>query len=293
VREHQPVTTGRIIAGIDGSSGADTALRWAAAEAEIRDAELVAVMAWGYLDQHPVPGHEGFDPAYGQADADEAANEYVARALGPSHRPVTVQTVCDLPARALLEAAADADLLVMGARGIGGFRGLLVGSVTQRCLNETTVPLALVHEGHLGDPTGPVIVGVDGSDNAAAAFRWAHDEARRRGAHLKALHAWQEPVGGGESFGLVVDDAALEAAAVETVEKAATTASGDPSSVPVERVTARGRAAPVLIEESASAALVVVGHRGHRRWGRVALGSVAQQVAHHSRCPVAVVPLPA
>jgi nucleotide-binding universal stress UspA family protein len=292
VREHRPVTTGRIIAGIDGSSGADAALRWAAGEADIRDAELVALMAWGYLDQHPVPGHEGFDPSYGQGDAEEAATEYVARALGSPHRPVTVQAVCDLPARALLEAAAGADLLVMGARGVGGFRGLLVGSVTQRCLNETTIPLVLVHEAHLGDPSGPVLVGVDGSDNAAVAFRWAHDEARRRGAHLKALYAWQEPMGGGESFGLVVDDAALEEAAVDTVEKAAT-ADGGAGSVTVERVAARGRAAPVLIEESASAAIVVVGHRGHRRWGRVALGSVAQQVAHHSRCPVVVVPLPA
>jgi nucleotide-binding universal stress UspA family protein len=98
-------------------------------------------------------------------------------------------------------------------------------------------------------------------------------------------------MGGGESFGLVVDDAALEQAAVETVEKSATTAADD-TGVTVERVAARGRAAPVLIEESGMAALVVIGHRGHRRWGRVALGSVAQQVAHHSRCPVVIVPIP-
>ena len=285
------MSTQRVIAGIDGSSGADAALRWAAAEADLRDAELVALMAWGYLDQHPVPGHEGFDPAYGQADAERAAGEYVARALGPDHRAVTVQTVNDLPARALLEAAAVADLLVMGARGVGGFRGLMVGSVSLRCLNDTTVPLVLVHEEHLGDPDGPVVVGVDGSENASAAFRWAHDEARRRSAPLKALYAWQEPMGGGESFGLVVDDAALERAAVETVETSATT-DEDGSAVAVERVAARGRAAPVLIEASGTAALVVVGHRGHRSWGRMALGSVTQQVAHHSRCPVAVVPLP-
>jgi nucleotide-binding universal stress UspA family protein len=100
-------------------------------------------------------------------------------------------------------------------------------------------------------------------------------------------------VGGGESFGLVVDDAALEEAAVQTVEKVTTTDDGDAGPVTVERVAMRGRAAPALIEESGAAALVVVGHRGHRRWGRVALGSVAQQVAHHSRCPVVVVPLPA
>ena len=285
------MSTRRVIAGIDGSSGADAALRWAAAEADVRDAELVALMAWGYLDQHPIPGHEGFDPAYGEADAEEAAREYVARALGPDHRAVTVRAVCDLPARALLEAAAGADLLVMGARGVGGFRGLLVGSVSLRCLNDTTVPLVLVHEGHPGDPEGPVVVGVDGSENSSEAFRWAHDEARRRSVPLRALYAWQEPMGGSESFGLVVDDAALERAAVETVEQTATT-DGDDDAVEVERMAARGRAAPVLIQESGNAALVVVGHRGHRSWGRIALGSVPQQVAHHSRCPVAVVPLP-
>ena len=291
MRDHRTVSTRRVIAGIDGSSGADSALRCAAAEADIRDAELVALMAWGYLDQHPAPGHEAFDPAYGQSDAEQAAREYVARALGADHRPVTVQAVCDLPARALLEAAADAELLVMGARGLGGFRGLLVGSVSLRCLNETTVPLVLVHEDQLGDPAGPVVVGVDGSDNAAVAFRWAQDEARRRSVHLRALYAWQEPMGGGESFGLVVDDAALERAAVETVENSATTGADD-GDVTIERVAMRGRAAPVLIEESGMAALVVIGHRGRRRWGRVALGSVAQQVAHHSRCPVVVVPVP-
>jgi nucleotide-binding universal stress UspA family protein len=200
--------------------------------------------------------------------------------------------VNDLPARAILEASADADLLVMGARGVGGFRGLLVGSVSQRCLNETTVPLVLVHEDLLGDPEGPVVVGVDGSENASAAFRWAKDEARLRGVSLKALYAWQEPVGGGESFGLVVDDAALEQAAAETVEKAVPSEGGDDDVANVDRRAVRGRAAPVLIEESGAASLVVVGHRGHRRWGRVALGSVAHQVAHHGRCPVVVVPVP-
>ena len=160
-----------------------------------------------------------------------------------------------------------------------------------RCLNETTVPLVLIHEAHLGDPSGPLVVGVDGSDNAAAAFRWAHAEARRRGAHLKALYAWQEPMGGGDRSGSSSTTPHSKDAAAETVEKAATTTAGAGRSRWSE--SRRGRAAPVLIEESASAAMVVVGHRGHRRWGRAALGSVAQQVAHHSRCPVVVVPIPA
>ena len=197
MREHRPVTTGRIIAASTDRAG-PTPLRWAADEADIRDAELVALMAWGYLDQHPVPGHEGFDPSYGQADAEEAATQYVARALGPQHRPVTVQDGVRSPGAGASSAAAGADLLVMGARGVGGFRGLprRVGDATSSERDHRPAG-ARPSTKHLGDPSGPLVVGVDGSDNAAAAFRWAHAEAdaeaptSRRCTHGRADGRWR------------------------------------------------------------------------------------------------------
>ena len=261
-------------------------MRWAADEADIRDAELVALMAWGYLDQHPVPGHEGFDLGYGQADAEEAATQYVARALGPQHRlsPCRRCAIYAAPRGRRRRRSRSWAPVVSAASGPSS------GSRMQRCLNETTVPLVLVHEAHLGDPSGPLVVGVDGSDNAAAAFRWAHAEARRRGAHLKALYAWQEPMGGGESFGLVVDDAARSGGGGHGGEGRDVRRRCRP--VPVERVAGEDE-------------LHLSSSRSRRRppWSSATVdtvagaaplsASVAQQVAHHSRCPVVVVPIPA
>ena len=59
----------RIVVGVDGSTDADAALRWAVAEAGLHDATLAAVLAWSYLDQHHTRKEEGFDPNYGEEDA--------------------------------------------------------------------------------------------------------------------------------------------------------------------------------------------------------------------------------
>jgi nucleotide-binding universal stress UspA family protein len=127
--------------GVDGSEGSLRALRWALQEARLRGTRLRAVLAWSYLDQPP----DTFDPAYGEDDArqqlDEALAKVAADANGVEIERVVVN---DLPARALLDAGRDADLLVVGARGLGGFKGLLLGSVSQQVAQQARCPVVVV-----------------------------------------------------------------------------------------------------------------------------------------------------
>ena len=205
----------RIIVGVDGSAGSERALRWAVEEGRFRGAEVRAVMAWGLLDQHPTPDGQQFNPRYGDDDATATLETYVAAALGDGAAGVELRAVNDLPARALLDAARDADLLVVGSRGLGGFRGLLLGSVSRRCANLASTPLVVVREVAEPDANGGrgIVVGVDGSESSLAALRWAVEEGGHRDQPVQVLHAWQEQAFGMDPYGMAVDATPWESAA--------------------------------------------------------------------------------
>jgi nucleotide-binding universal stress UspA family protein len=138
-----------------------------------------------------------------------------------------------------------------------------------------------------------VVVGVDGSDNAWHALDWAVGEAKLRGATLKVVCSFEDPVtsvGLGTAFGVgtpvTVDPGVMENAARSIVEQAATRV-GD---VPVELVSRADRPGDVLCEESDGASLLVVGSRGHGALGSLLLGSVSNHVVHHATCPIVVIP---
>lgn len=135
------MTTGVIVAGFDGSAQAAAALRWAAEEAKLRGARLRAVYAWSYLDQ----AGKTFDPGFGEDDVRRLLDDAIDE-LGPEAADIDIERVIvnDLPARGLLEAAQDADLVVVGARGVGGFRGLLLGSVSQQVAHHAPCPVVIV-----------------------------------------------------------------------------------------------------------------------------------------------------
>lgn len=137
-----------IVVGLDGSPESKEALRWAIAEAQLRGARLRVVHAW------VIPAAFGIDAAFVLADAiegfrqegervlDEALAE-VAGESGPDV-PVERQVVQGPASECLLRAAADADLLVVGSRGRGGFAGLLLGSVSQQCTHHAPCPVVIV-----------------------------------------------------------------------------------------------------------------------------------------------------
>lgn len=278
----------RIVIGVDGSEGGATALRWAVREAEVRAGAVVAVLAWGYLDQkHAVAGAD-FNPEYGQGEAEGALTAALEAAL-PAEQVAEIErvVVADLAHSALLETATAEDLLVVGARGLGGFAGLLLGSVSRKVLAESTGPVAVVRDG--GTPDGPVVVGVDGSGPGARALTWAIDESRARGVALRAVHAWTAPFVGGYPFGAATFDPALvEQGARQLLEE--TIADADTTGVEVQPVLTLSSGAGALISEAAGASLVVVGSRGRTGLTRLLLGSVSHQVVEHSPGPVVVVP---
>src|SRR5688572_22940808 len=115
----------RIVVGVDGSEEAEAALLWAAREAEASGSKLTAVLAWSFLDQPRVGDSKPFDAAYGDEDALEMLETILTSVLD-AKRVVDIErrVVCDLPVRALLGASDGAALLVLGARGVGGFKAL-------------------------------------------------------------------------------------------------------------------------------------------------------------------------
>ena len=134
--------SGTIVVGVDGSEGGKAALAWAIEEARIRGARLRALLAWSYLDQ-PVTD---FDPQFGEENARERLEEVIAEVTSGADSGVEIErvVVCDLAARALLEATAGADLVVVGSRGMGGFKGLLLGSVSQQIAHHATCPVVII-----------------------------------------------------------------------------------------------------------------------------------------------------
>ena len=275
----------RIIVGVDGSEGAARALRWAADEADLRGAELVAVLAWGYVDQHP---GVALDLGYGEAEAMAALDALVTGSLEQhTARRVERRAVCGLPARALLDTVTEGDLLVVGSRGLGGFRGLLLGSVSRQCLHHAAVPTVIVREVRPAVASS-VVVGVDGSPQAEAALGWAVSEARLRHASLSVVHAYPLAVPGGPFSAISIDQPLLAEAAARVVDAAI---SGiDTSDVDITPLVPCGSAAGVLIEAGDDADLIVVGSRGLGAARRLLLGSVTSQVVHHAGAPVVVVP---
>jgi nucleotide-binding universal stress UspA family protein len=144
VPEQWAAESSGIVVGVDGSDHAARALRWAREEAVLRGSSLTAVLAWGLLDQHHVNPEVEFDPKYSDADAVAFLGDAVRSALDGDLADVKLQPVNDLPARALLDTADGAELLVVGARGLGGFRELLLGSVSHRCLTHSLCPTVVV-----------------------------------------------------------------------------------------------------------------------------------------------------
>ena len=140
---------GHIVVGVDGSPESDAALRWAVDEARLRDVALDVVTVWTY----PMPAFVGIPGGYASIElgedlerrAKEAQAEALARTV-PEQAGVVLEArvVKGQPAWALVDAAQDADMLVVGSRGLGGFRELLLGSVSQQCAHHAVCPVVIV-----------------------------------------------------------------------------------------------------------------------------------------------------
>lgn len=288
-----------IVVGVDDSHGAHYALRWAIGEAVVHASQLEVVHAW----EPPAP-ISGIGSIVAPLDAEpyeRAAKQLLedcisdALASAGEDRPNVVPTlVRGYTTTELLDVAGHAQLLVVGSRGRGGFRGLLLGSVSQHCSRHATVPVAVVPEAAALSPRGEVVIGVDGSPEAAAALRWAVAEAARRGAKLVVIHAWQ--------FNAATAPADYRYAAInwttfseqshelvrqQVVEALAAVGA---SPISVDRVSSNQPPVQALVGRAGSDGLLVVGSRGRGGFAGLLLGSVSQHCLHHAHGTVVVVP---
>ena len=143
---------GRIVVGVDGSEESVRGLRWARDEARLRDCALELVHTYPELElSYPQPDLVDSPDRGGlptEAELARAKTELLRDALtgvgGADEVEVTITVRTGSAAATLCEAAAGADLLVVGARGLGGFRGLLLGSVSQQVVAHSPCPVVIV-----------------------------------------------------------------------------------------------------------------------------------------------------
>jgi len=139
-----------------------------------------------------------------------------------------------------------------------------------------------------------IVVGVDHSEGAKAALRFALEEATLRQATLRVVHAWQYAYIGATGFegsypALGGDIKELRDLAERDLDATLQEAIPETGTVEIERRVVEDRPAAALVDESRGADLLVVGSRGHGGFAGLLLGSVSQQVAHHAACPVVIV----
>jgi nucleotide-binding universal stress UspA family protein len=149
--------------------------------------------------------------------------------------------------------------------------------------------------GGVSEPRGPeragggfLVVGVDGSECARKALRWAYDYAVPAGLAMRVVVAWQVPTAYG--WGGAIVDVDFEAQADRELRATVAEVVGDAPEVDVRCLALQGPAAPTLLAAAEAADLLVVGSRGRGGMAGLLLGSVSTACLHHASCPVVVVP---
>lgn len=276
------IPAGTIVVGIDGSPSAERALDWAIEQA-VREGRQLTLA-------------NGVDPA-GSAWVDPASADHRAVLDALSQDGVTLldQTRARLAERApglavhravwmadprvtLMKLAEDAAMVVVGSRGRGPVRSLLLGSVSAAVSHHAPCPVVVVRPGHPGVVRNGVVVGADGRPDSLTTVEFAYLQASLHDLPLTILHCATD-----SDHEVTEDDLRLRA--IEPL-------SGLSEKYPDVRArfaSIQGSAADQLVQTSQRMDLVVVGaHHG----GRLsALASVSRYVVEHAACPVAVVPV--
>ncbi|GHA93557.1 universal stress protein [Streptomyces termitum] len=279
--------TDGIVVGIDGSEEAGAAARWAADEAALRGTGLLLLHS-----------RQSWPDAVSLASARESeepwAEELLARTSEELRAPrpglsVTTRITTAGPVRALVAAADEGDLLVLGSRALGGVAGYLIGSVGLAVAGAVEGPVVLVRA-FGSPPRDSVLVGIDARRPADAVLSFAFEEAARRRTDVRVVYAQQLPLyAWGPS--MVPDVRPVVRPEIERAleDTLAPWRAAHPGVAATASVTI-GSAGLELVRAASGAGLVVVGRRTRRPAVGAHIGSVAHAVLHHSRAPVALVP---
>lgn len=290
---------GSVVVGVDGSPSATHAVTWAAEQAAAEDRPLVLVHA----GPTPAPAGTGWMEAAGvdhhrlAALLKDDARALLERAAAPvraAHPGLEVQHLVRLgdAREMLLEASAEARLLVVGTRGLGPVRHLLLGSVSSALVKHATCPVVVVRpEPESANGAARVLAGVAGEPGDAAVLDLAFDLAESRKLPLRVFHCFWDAVKIAEGARDVapgepgLDDEWL------VLDKAVRPHTDAHPDVEVQLQLTRGMVDERLIRASRDAALVVLGHRRKPFFNELVYGSVAPVVVERSACTVAIVPL--
>ncbi|MET3984471.1 universal stress protein [Streptomyces sp. PvR034] len=285
-----------LVVAVDGSPQSRAAADWAAREAVRRDVPLHVVHAWLW---QPLAGPIVQDRDTEAHRADDILNEVEAEL---THRypelGLTAEVLSDAPVPALLRAAEDAELLVIGTRGHGALVGFLLGSYGRQVIAAAECPVVSVRSAHGGPVAvpeeGEVVVGQQGGvEESAEVLRVGFEAAAARRVPLRAVRAWSLPPVYGYSPGSMW--IADRFGGLEPYERAALEQALEPwrlkyPEVDVVTHVEQGSAGHVLLTAASDAQLLVVGRRVRESALGAHIGSVAHAALHHAVCPVAVVP---
>ncbi len=282
-----------IIVAVDGSAPSRVAVDWAARNASRRRVPLTLV--------HVLPGatmqswiQAPLPEAYYEDEKEEArgiladARSVVDAATANAALPgISEKVLSGQPVPTLADLSKDADMIVVGSRGLGKWERRLLGSVSSGLVHHSHCPVAVIHD---EDPLiphpaqAPVVVGIDGSPASEHATAIAFDEASRRGVDLVAVHTWSDA-------GYALPDAGWSEIQPEEDMLLAERLAGWQERYPdvvVRRVVCRDQPARRLLEEAGRAQLLVVGSHGRGGFAGMLLGSVGSQVVQSARVPVIV-----
>lgn len=282
-----------VIVGVDGSAAARVAVDWAARTAARRNVPLTlvhilpsaAVQGWV---QVPLP------PSFFEDEQREARNILAdargvaeAAAGGPDVLRLDEKILSGQAVPVLSDMSKDAELIVVGSRGLGKWGRRLLGSVSSGLVHHAHCPVAVIHD---EDPLiphpdrAPVVVGIDGSPASEHATAIAFDEASRRNVDLVAVHTWSDA-------GYEMPDLSWSQVQPEEDMLLAERLAGWQERYPdvaVRRVVCRDQPARRLLAEAENAQLLVVGSHGRGGFAGMLLGSVGAEVVQSARIPVIV-----
>jgi len=284
---------GTIVVGVDGSERNHAAVAWACHEADETKKKLVLVAG---NDGLPVPlPMPRFSADYTIDDSEDQTRQMLDRVRGQmkphaAGRTATVLVESGKPADIILRAAERADLVVVGKRGLGAAKRILVGSTSIAVAGRSRVPVAVVPDEWVqaDHPTSPIVVGVDAGSRDEAVLEFAFRRARDLAVPLIAVHAWQVP----QIYTWSPEDITRWAdVASRDLDIKLTNVADRHTDVEVVRLPQRGNAAMALLDAGDVSQLIVLGrHTRPEHPGGFAFGSTARGVLHYSTCPVVVIP---
>jgi nucleotide-binding universal stress UspA family protein len=278
---------GVIYVGVDGSAPSRAALRWAVAIAPTIDGEVRALGAWQYPARTGTPFGPSSTASPEEMDRrlEDEVRGVLTDELGEAAPSVEIEVARGVPGDALVARSVrpETALIVLGARGLGGFEGMLLGSVTQECVERAACPVVVVRsaESAASTPPSKILIGMDGSDGSARALEWAGEIARGTGGSVVAVHA----PGIGMSREYHEEAGRLLDQWTAPLPRAGALASAE---------IGDGDARDVLLDaaDSHDADLIVVGTRGLGAVRRMLVGSVAGHLVRYAERPVAIIPGP-